>query len=247
MFCDGLGLASITGNAVLLETYLFLDEQSNGCYSQVQAESSGSQLNSVGGIYDEDVSDNQVYFQAAIFPAACDDLGLGSYTGPVGSSYSAPAGAYTVASAYGQAGTRNIYGVVTAVAPWSTTYSGTLYLQDPATSSPAPMSGVAVYFPKADAASFGTPPVRGDVVEVTNATWSPYNGQAQFAAGTTTTVAVIGSAPLPVPVVVGSADVGPVSSAAQQYMGMRVTVSDAPFTVTGGPNAGNCPNGLTVP
>jgi hypothetical protein len=240
---------------VLLETFVF-DAQltADGCDTTLTAETSGSELTSVGGIYDVDSNDNGATPPSdAIFPAGCDDLGLSTFVPPSGSPYTPPTGASTIAAAYGQTGTLSIYGVVTAIKPWTSTptlYSGQLYLQDPTTGTPAPKSGALVYLTKTYAATYGTAPVRGDVVEITNVAWSPYNGQNQFAAGVSTVVTILGTSPLPPAVSLGSTDVGPTATAnGQQYWGMRVSVNDGPFTVTGSGTSGNCPASLedTVP
>ena len=48
----------------------------------------------------------------------------------------------------------------------------------------------------------------------------------------TSVVTILGTSPLPEPVV--PSDVGPTATTnGQQYYGMRVSVSDSPFTVTG--------------
>lgn len=235
---------------MLLETFVF-DAQltTDGCATTLDGETSGLELTSVGGIYDLDTHDNGATPSSnVIFPAGCDDLGLSTFVPPAGTPYTAPAGASTIAAAYGQTGTLSIYGVVTAINPWESTptlYSGEVYLQDPASGTPAPKSGALVYFNKVNAATYGTPPVRGDVVEVTNVTWSPYDGQNEFAAGATSVVTILGTSPLPAAISLGSADLGPTATTnGQQYWGMRVSVNDGPFSVTGSSASGTCPASL---
>ena len=254
-YCDGLQVTSGSNDPVLLQTYLFSAQlTTDGCAAGLAADADGASLSALGGIYDLDVRDNGATTPAdAVFPAGCDDLALSSFVPPSGVPYTPPTGALTIAGAYATTGTVAIYGVVTGINPWAATptaYNGTVYLQDPTNGTPAPHSGVLVYFPKANAATYGTIPVRGDVVEVTNVTWSPYKGQNQFLAGATSVVSVLGTSPLPPPVPLGSADVGPTATTnGQLYVGMRVAVADGPFTVSGSAPSGDCPAGLedTVP
>jgi hypothetical protein len=251
-YCDGLQLTSGTNNTVLLETYLFAGQlTTDGCAPTLAVDADGSDLQTVGGIYDVDTNDNGAATASdAIFPAGCDDLGLSTFVPPSGAPYTPPTGASTIAAAYAPATPTavSIYGVVTAIRPWvatPTAKGGQLYLQDPTSGTPAPKSGVLVYFPVGGAATYGTAPVRGDVIEVTAVTWSPYKGQNQFAAATTAVVTILGTSPLPAPVSLGSVDVGPTATTnGQQYWGMRVTVNDGSFSVTGSGPSGDCPASL---
>jgi len=251
-YCDGLGLTSSEGNTVLLETYVFGTQlETDGCSTTLAADGDGAQLQTLGGIYDLDPHDNDATAPAdALFPAGCDDLGLSTFTPPSGTPFTTPpTGASTIAAAFGQdAGVVSLFGVVTAIEPWASTptaYNGSVYLQDLAVGTPPPQSGVLVFFPKADAATYGTAPVRGDVVEVSNVTWSPYKGQSEFTAGATSVVTLLGTASLPSPVSLSSTDVGPTATAnSLQYLGMRVVVSDSPFTVSGSSTSGDCPADL---
>ncbi len=256
-YCDGLGLTSGSGNPVLLETYNFNGTlTAGGCLAQLTADADGATVATVGGIYDLDTLDNgSATLSDVVFPGGCDDLGLSAFAPPDGGpGFTTPSGASTIAAAYGvDAGPIAIYGVVTAIDPWAATptaYNGNVYLQDPASGVPAPHSGALVFFAKANAAVYGVPPVRGDVVEVTNVTWAPYKGQGQFTAGATSVVTLLGTSPLPTAVSLGSVDLGPTATGSSQpYLGMRVVADDGPFTVNGGAASGDCPAGVqdTVP
>ncbi|MHB1845820.1 MAG: hypothetical protein ACYCWW_13415 [Deltaproteobacteria bacterium] len=269
-YCDGFAADTDAGAQVYVQTYAF-GKSLTSCGSLVLDASKvtdGMTFATIGGVFDIDSSDNGTGASApgdpAIFPTACDDMGVGTFTaaGDGGMDFTAPTGSSTIAAAVAAgASTTSIYGVVTGVYGWSCTApatgcsgtkaaSGTLYLQDAvaAGGTPAANSGISLYMKEGGKASvninYGTVPARGDVVEVTNLSFGAYKGQTQFTATTSTQVTKIGTAPLPPPVAVNASDVGP-SSTTATYRGMRVTVNGGPFTVAGSGGSSTCPAPLT--
>jgi hypothetical protein len=249
--CDGFAINDGTANSALVQTYAYGDTlMAQGCGAALDMITDGTKIQQVSGIYELDTNDNGASSpSAAIFAGTCSDLGMG--TAPSGNaSITPPQGASTIAAAYGSATATSIYGVVTAISAWGTDtmnmpHSGTLYIQDasPADgSAPAPKSGVQVYFPKANAMTYGTAPSPGDVIAITGVKWSPYKGVNQFSASATTMVTKLGSGSLPTAVKLHLTDVGPSSNVVMSgYEGMRVTITGAPFTISGTKTSKTCP------
>lgn len=260
-YCDGFGAVdSTSGDTVLVETYSFGKAlETEGCDDTVEAFADKTAITQVGGIYDLDTSDNAI--GAVIYPANCGDLGLPGFTQPTGTTITPPTGISTVAAAIvgGQAST-SLYGVVTAIYPWraggtiteadggtytETAAGGTIYVQDATASgaTPAPSSGIEIYVPKAADAIMAIPVV-GNVVSFTGLKWSPYKGANQFEASAASVVTVLGTSPLPTPVMLTPAEVGTTALASPTAEGMRVIVSGS-FKVSGSETSGTCPAGVS--
>ena len=223
---------------------------SEGCGSTIAAYADQSSVSAISGIFDLDTRDNGAGSPApALFVSNCSDLGLAGFTNPTATTITPPQNAMTVAAAYGTSSTGvTVYGVVTAVSPWTSTgtlASGSIYIQDAASGTPAIHSGTEVYFTKTYAASYGTAPAVGDVVAVTGLSWSPYEGVNEFAVSSTTTVTKLGTSPLPAAVSITPAQAAQSSYVTSSgYEGMRVTVSGGPFTVNGSATSQTCPTQL---
>ncbi len=229
----------------------------------------GTSVSAASGILDYDVEDNggagpSAHAALVIFAAGCEDFGLPqngeTIDGNGAASFPPPANGQTVASVVSsQAVTGAVYGVVTAVEPWALATAtaaakhGAFYLQDPGSGLAEPGSGILVFVP-ASVVSATVPaaaaPNRGDVVALTGFTWSPYNGstasspgyvnsQNQLQAGAAASLQVIGTAPLPPPVPLAIGNLVPTGTS--QYLGMRVSSADGPFTVAGSGPSNSCP------
>ncbi len=242
VYCDGFAADDPSGVEILVGVQLFWQALSGGgC--QATLEQDGGSYAAPGGIWDVDPDDNgttgPVY---ALFPGGCDDMGLGPFAGvgDGGLNYTPPAGALTVAQAIQtQGASMSVYGVVTAFYPWTSGKSGLVYLEDPVPpgGTPAPRSGLAVYVALADVPSIGTNvPARGDVVEFSALAYEPFAGRTELATSASSTMAIVGNAPLPPPVPLPASALAP-SGAAQSvpsYTGMRVVARPGPFDVVDG-------------
>jgi len=140
-YCDGFAADNAAGDAVLVQTYAF-HHALRRCINQI---ADGGTLPQLGGVWDLDINDNSPY-ATALFPAACEDLGLTPTTrdGGFGNGFDGgpgvdggttsddggaaidagpptiPSGALTVAQAVtGQGSAVTFYGVVTAVSAWA--------------------------------------------------------------------------------------------------------------------------------
>ncbi|MHB8419895.1 MAG: hypothetical protein ACYDCL_17615 [Myxococcales bacterium] len=289
--CEGFALTA-GSSQLFADTYAFgYVLKNDGCQTTIAGWKDG-QSTSLTGIFDEDLDGNDDgQAQAgqaapyAVFITDCDDLGLGAGTidGDGGMNYTAPAadaGVVSVASIVGSAspsttpGAYSFWGVVTAVNGWyySTTDSewkgGTVYVQDIATGTPAPNSGVSIYVEGCTTSKGCTPsvlsnsspaaPKRGDVVVFSGMTWSPYPGYAKGFSGYSNAqrqfsatkgqwnMTVIGTAPLPPPVQLTPAQAAynTTDATALTYQGMRATVTGGPFTVQGSTASSDCPQPL---
>ena len=255
-YCDGFEAQdSTTMDDVNVQTYAFGGTlKSEMCNTTIDGYADGTAITSISGILDLDTGDNGTGSPApSIFASNCGDLGL-AFTAPTATTFTPPAGALTVAAGIAGAGTSgvNIYGVVTAVYAWGIdpdtmkATTGTIYIQDATTGTamPATKSGTEIYFSKTNEASYGTAPNVGDVVEVTNLGWSPYQGVNQFAASATTVVTHLGTSPLPNAVPITPANAGMASYVTSSgYEGMRVSVTGS-FKVHGSGPSGTCPTWL---
>jgi hypothetical protein len=66
-------------------------------------------------------------------------------------------------------------------------------------------------------------PARGEVVELTGVDYKPFDGQAELAITSGSTLTFLGNAPLPAPVPLPPSSLGPAGGAASfPYKGMRV-------------------------
>lgn len=237
-YCDGMELANGSGADVFLLMYPLSFDVHRSCAQLVSADggfpANGTSFTQVGGIWDAYAFASSQPFNG-LYPGGCDDVGVGS--GPSGGTFTAPDAGTTVQSAYQAAlatpdGGFSIYGVITFMAGWTAANGGSFYLQDPASGTPPPQSGVDVYIPTSVASGSTLPatfPHRGDVVLVTDVVWSPYKGINEFALTATSTITTLGQSPLPAPVPLTAAQLSS-SSGLGQYEGMRV-VDVENFTV----------------
>ncbi len=279
VFCNGFGLKDGAGDAFFVQTYAFSGEiAADGCYWQVMGTglhggwADGQSVPSVGGILDVDVSDDVaesggVPASNVLFATSCADLGFpdGGLGCPDLQSFTPPDGGQTVAQVVeAQAVHGPVYGVVTAIYPWTppthnnTASYGLFYLQDLVAlgGTPAPHSGISVYVdPSVVTASVpaAAPPKVGDVVVLTGFTWSPYTGgssggnlpgysnaQFQLTTGPEANLQVAAASCLPPPVTIRPSDAAP-GAGPSPYAGMRVLVSGGPFTVAGSQASSDCP------
>jgi hypothetical protein len=264
IYCNGLELTDSSAATIFMATYPKSDDIRVNCDHafdpyEIDAGSGSSatyfQLAELAGVLDRNTNAPQGTLYS-VWPAGCDDLDAGP--GPTGGTVVVDGGttiaATLVAGNSGSATTfaGPIYGVVTFVtAPYTSdtgAHSGSMWIQDPvaAGSTPAPNSGVEVYFPSESANDAGAtqaglyPPisvVRGDVVAFTNLKWDPYaaktdiGGAAQneleFVA--TATMSLVGQGTLPPPVPLTGAEL---TADGGMFMGMRVVQTDGPDTVT---------------
>ncbi|MHB8417912.1 MAG: single stranded DNA-binding domain-containing protein [Myxococcales bacterium] len=249
-YCDGVQITNGSGTADDLLLYPIAgDVNPSACSALVKSEDDAGNpifafagtLTQAGGIWDSDAFASGVN---GLYPGGCDDVGVG--LPPAGNTpFTPPASALTVQQAVaaatdgGASASYALYGIVTFVAPWAAGGSGSFYLQDPASGgSPAPYSGIDIYVPKG--AGPATVPSRGEVVEVTDVSWSPYNGVNEFAFASDggSSLNSLGQATLPPPVAATAAQLAPSSTALDQYKGMRVIDAES-FTV-----GSSCPAAL---
>ena len=244
-YCNGSQLSNAAGT-FLVATYPKSDDIRTGCDSAFVGLTDGGAnvYANLSGILDVDsygdAGSAAVY---TVFPAGCEDLGVG--TGPsLTIAYSAPDGGTSVAASVASAANVALmWGVVTYIAaPYTSAtgaHSGQAYLQD---LSGAANSGISIYFPKASAPPIGGGAMpgqvgypaagltRGEVVAISNLKWAPYLGQLQFDFQATSAATNLGTAQLPAAVTVTDAQIAPGASPAPSNIGMRVTVA-GPNTV----------------
>ncbi len=258
-YCNGIQLSDSASTAVYLATYPKSDEIRVNCDKYIDGYlDAGAVLNSLAGILDRNtyVNTGTLY---TVWPAGCDDVDAGP-AGLIGGSV-VPDGGTSVATAIAGAAdvAGPLYGIITYInSPYSNAtggHSGTAWIQDlvPAGATPAPGSGVSIYFPKGSANDAGgtgaglypaTGISRGDVVAFTNLKWSPYvpttntTGlpQRQFEYQSSSTVTVIGQGTLPPAVPLSGADL---QDAGAAWMGMRIVQTTNPDTVVN-----SCPAAL---
>ena len=105
--------------------------------------------------------------------------------------------------------------------------------------APAALSGVSIFIDKKYITATGTmgypatAVTRGDVVSITNLTWGSYgttDPEVQPGWSATSTLTVLGTQPLPAAIPLSATEINGTMGA--QYLGMRVTQTDAPDTVT---------------
>ncbi len=247
--CDGMQISNTAGASAYLLLYPLAGDVASGCSPLVTGvDDAGNPifafagtLAQAGGIWDAFAYSSTGPIDG-LYPGGCDDVGVGQ--APAGGGFTAPDAGTTVRAAVaaglgGVDGGLDFHGVVTFVSPWAGDVGGSFYLQDPVSDGgpPEPGSGIDVYV----ASGAGGPPVprRGDVVLLTGMAWSLYDGVDQFEFQSTSTLTVLGQAPLPPPVAATAAQLAPGSTALDAYRGMRVV--DAESFIEGT----SCPAALT--
>ncbi|HUB08420.1 MAG TPA: hypothetical protein VMB50_15540 [Myxococcales bacterium] len=246
-YCDGMQVTNTAGASAYLLLYPLAQDVASSCSALVTSvDDAGNPtfafagtLSQAGGIWDTYLYGSGTPIDG-LYPGGCDDVGVGS--GPAGGTFTPPDAGTTVHAAVaaglaGADGGLTFYGVVTFVSPWAAESSGSFYVQDPvqAGESPQPGSGIDVYV---DSAAGGPPvPSRGDVVVLGGVTWSPYDGLNEFEFQSTSSLAILGKAPLPPPVAATAAQLAPGSTALDAYKGMRVVDAESFIVGSGCPPA----------
>jgi hypothetical protein len=244
-YCNGSQVQTAACANVYVAIYPESSDIRAGCDSTFDSLSdAGTALPALGGILDTSSYSSQAGL-LTVFPSGCEDLGIGSAPVISATAFTPPTGATTVAAVRTAQAVTTVYGIVTYVdAPFYNTTTmasedALLYLQDqPGASGTAPLSGISVYIDDMWTTSTGTNGypdggvTRGDVVSISGLTWSPYDGQDQLAWGSSAELTVLGTQPLPTAVSLSSSDIA--GTKGQQYLGMRITQSDAPDKVVSG-------------